>query len=469
MKKNKVFLCLSLLFLVSSLVSCSMVLFSSYLKTSIDNRNEMKHNVSVELANELDELSSIDEVRNFYNLNIANNVDPSISYEFAQLWLDEAVKRGEYSSESILIEKPIPIYSPNGKIKYYEFIISEYGKSVGYITGTATKDIAVPILFDSKFSGHSADLNKLRDRILNENALIRLVDNGYPSVVFGLCSDIDFPDIKFIKFYGTEYLDEMPINSIKHVCNYEEIREILPKLITDSFSQVQAKSITEEDRLNISTFWEAAEGNRGKIHLKANTTLEPKFNLSSRNEIDYNNIKKTMLLTNNSNHIANYGACGPVCEGFILDYLQANMRVYTSWSDLRLSEKMNTLYDKLYTGRSYAKDAIDFVGQDGDSLTLPNDMGNAIKEHSEYKLKLNFSTYPKTSINNNLPGISLRTLSDGGMHYRNVIAYKTNGWGPFVWPSIKILDLVDSKNLKEGSWETFVPIYHLLNWNVVKK
>ena len=29
------------------------------------------------------------------------------------------------------------------------------------------------------------------------------------------------------------------------------------------------------------------------------------------------------------------------------------------------------------------------------------------------------------------------------MHYRAVIAYKNNGWGPFSWPSFKILDLVD--------------------------
>ena len=70
---------------------------------------------------------------------------------------------------------------------------------------------------------------------------------------------------------------------------------------------------------------------------------------------------------------------------------------------------------------------------------------------------------------NNLPGISLRAFGSGGMHYRSVIAYKNNGWGPFSWTSFKILDLVDCDDKEKGMWETYVPVHHLMNRNIVKK
>lgn len=54
------------------------------------------------------------------------------------------------------------------------------------------------------------------------------------------------------------------------------------------------------------------------------------------------------------------------------------------------------------------------------------------------------------------------------MHYRAVIAYKNNGWGSFSWPSFKILDLVDCDDKEKGMWETYIPVHHLMNWNIVK-
>lgn len=50
-----------------------------------------------------------------------------------------------------------------------------------------------------------------------------------------------------------------------------------------------------------------------------------------------------------------------------------------------------------------------------------------------------------------------------------VIAYKKNGWGPFSWASFKILDLVDCDDKEKGMWETYIPVHHLMNWNIVKK
>ena len=78
-------------------------------------------------------------------------------------------------------------------------------------------------------------------------------------------------------------------------------------------------------------------------------------------------------------------------------------------------------------------------------------------------------SYPKEAINRNLPGISMRTwkISTGSFgHYRPVIVYKVHGWLCFSWTEFKILDLVDCTDKKNGSWETFIPLYHLGMYDV---
>lgn len=48
---------------------------------------------------------------------------------------------------------------------------------------------------------------------------------------------------------------------------------------------------------------------------------------------------------------------------------------------------------------------------------------------------------------------------------------KVNGWWAFSWPSFKIIDLYDC-NISErstGKWETYIPVHHIMNWNIVKK
>ena len=58
---------------------------------------------------------------------------------------------------------------------------------------------------------------------------------------------------------------------------------------------------------------------------------------------------------------------------------------------------------------------------------------------------------------------------NGFAHYRPVIAYENKGWWIFTWPAFKILDLADCSNKRNGSWETYIPVYHFANYNVVRK
>ena len=76
---------------------------------------------------------------------------------------------------------------------------------------------------------------------------------------------------------------------------------------------------------------------------------------------------------------------------------------------------------------------------------------------------------PERAIDSGLPGISLRIFGKGFSHYRPVIGYKKPGWWIFKWWQIKILDLVDCTNPRNGSWETYIPIYHFSTYNVLKK
>ena len=195
---------------------------------------------------------------------------------------------------------------------------------------------------------------------------------------------------------------------------------------------------------------------------------------SKRTYIDTENIKNTMKFTKTFNHIYDYRACGAVAAGFVLDYLEVNFSVYDSWKclDADFDAKQASLYERMGIGNGLLADTIRILGLDGDSVTLPWNLGCAIAYHSDYAITLSGYNYPKAAIEHNLPGISLRTFGGAGMHYRPVIAYKCNGWAGFSWPSFKILDLVDCSDTisqTEGKWETYIPVQHILNWNVLTK
>lgn len=392
-----------------------------------------------------------------------NVVDWQLSREFAELWLQESIDAGEYPNDSSLWEIPVVIYDSNENIKYYEFRVTCKNKVIAYIVGAATKDFYSPIVYQTFCKDEYADyISELYySGKINKNELPRIVDNGYPNIVFGIIQNNNIEDITFEYFINPESGDYVTSNEIKSLANFKELKEQFPELFEDELNNEKIEELIYNYETEGLEFWELAVANKGHIG---------DFGVrgaSKRTELDKNFLKK--VTNKNNGHIGNYGACGPTADGFVLDYLQYNYSVKETWSSKSYSEKVEALYKSLKTGDNWIADIVSLFGGDGGSVTFPHNIGNAVSEYSDYKASLSLYNYPKTAIENNLPGISLRTFGSGGMHYRPVVAYKKNGWGPFSWPSFKILDLVDCDDKENGMWETYIPIHHLLNWNIVKK
>lgn len=412
---------------------------------------------------EMSKLSSQSELDSLIKRGDDNIVDWQLSREFAELWLQESIDAGEYPNDSSLWEIPVAIYDSNENIKYYEFRVTCGNKVIAYIVGAATKDFNSPIVYQTFCEdGYADDISELYySGKLNENELPRIVDNGYPNVVFGVIQEDSVEDINFEYFMKPESGDYVLEEEIDTLANYEDIKDIFPELFEEDLNTEKIEELIANYKKEGEKFWELAVANKGHIGDFAVRGS------SKRTELDKNYVKK--VTDRNNKHIANYGACGPTADGFVLDYLQYNYFVKDTWTSKSYSEKREALYKYLKTGDNWIADIVTAFEQDGGSVTLPHNIGNAVSEFSEYKASLSVYNYPKAAIENNLPGISLRTFGSGGMHYRPVIAYKNNGWGPFSWPSFKILDLVDCDDKEKGMWETYVPVHHLMNWNIVKK
>ena len=148
--------------------------------------------------------------------------------------------------------------------------------------------------------------------------------------------------------------------------------------------------------------------------------------------------------------------------GFLLDFIQANRLGTTgNWDNLPYKERVASLIKKMK-----------ITTKGIENITWPHNLGNAVKDYTDYKVSLALGVVPNTSIENNLPGINLRGLDcsswnalKGGMHYRNVVAYREDGWWIFKWSSIKVHD----GNNVDGGWETYNPFYHLFSYNLVRK
>ncbi len=423
-------------------------------------------------------------------------VDWTLARDFAVLWLADSISSEEFPEDSVLMDLPIPIYSPDGRIRYYEFRVISSGEVTGYITAAAVKDFPCPVLYHSRFSGYAdridaavralaasepsseSDASECLSDALEGGIAIRMVDNGYPNVALGFCeNDSAAPVFKwFADLNGMRMADA---SDLAHMVSYYDFIMAHPELADEAAGGLKAKSACDDLKREAALFWDVAERNRGLVAKEAAASvaqrhfksgfLSVKFASSLRTSIDKEMIYKAFHVSGDSWHVANYGACGAVSAGFVLDYLQANYSVNASWRTMPdFDAKKEGLYKTMYIGYTYVGDVVDMIGET-DAVTLPTDIGNAIRHFSDYKLAVSPYAYPKVSINSNLPGISLRTFSTGGMHYRNVIAYRETGWGPFKWPEFKILDLVDSADFRNGSWETFMPAYHLMNWNVVRK
>ena len=449
MKKSNLIKFLSFVFSILVFFSC---------KTQIDNNS-----LHEKFLYEMSKLSNQAELDALITKGNDNIIDWQLSREFAELWLQESIAADEYPVESSLWDIPVAVYDSNENIKYYEFRVTYENNVIAYIVGAATKDYSSPIIYQTLCNDRYADeISELYySGKLSKNMLPRIVDNGYPNVVFGIIDDYSEQDIKFEYFINPETGDIISEEDIDTLASYEEIQEIFPELFEDAISKEKIEELINNYKKDGEKFWELAIANKGHIGDFAVRGS------SKRTALEKSYVKK--VTDSNDNQICNYGACGPTAEGFVLDYLQLNYSVNTSWSSIGFSDKKKSLYELMNTGTNLIAEIVTLAGEDGNSVTLPQDIGKAVSYHSKYKATISSYAYPNVAIENNLPGISLRTFGSGGMHYRAVIAYKNNGWGPFSWPSFKILDLVDCTDKENGMWETYIPVHHLKNWNIEKK
>ncbi len=438
---------------------CGLSLFSCKTEmTDISTENKFEY--------EMAKLTNQSELDSFSTRGDGNIVDWQLSKEFAELWLEEAVAAGEYPENCVLWDIPIAVYDTYQNIKYYEFRVTSDNRAIACIVGAATKDYSCPIVYQALCeNGYSDEISELYySGKLNKNELPRIVDNGYPNVVFGVITGSMEKSDGFEHFIDPETGDSVAESDITWVASYDDMEKIFPELLDDEMDKMKMEELIALYKNDGKKFWEMAVANKGHIGDFAVRGG------SKRTELDKIYVKK--VTDENGGKIHNYRACGPTAEGFILDYLQQNYAVNVSWSSMDYDKKKGSLYSLLGTGNNLVAGFVNFLGEDGDSVTLPSAIGKAVYYHSGYKATESGYAYPKIAIENNLPGISLRTFGDGGMHYRAVIAYKTNGWWAFSWPSFKILDLIDCNNdisKKEGMWETYIPVHHFKNWNIEKK
>lgn len=431
-----------------------------------DNFSKVKNTSKIEW--EMSKLTSESELDQHSLRGDDNCVDWQLSKEFAQLWLEDSIEANEYPLDSELWNIPVAIYGTNGKIKFYEFRIVSEGQIVGVIVGAAEKSYGCPIVYETKCNGYADEISNLYNNgKLLEDELPRIIDDGYPNVVFGVIKETKGAANEFSSYLTTDgnYIEESDITSI---AGYEEVSKKYSEYFLDDTDDKKMQALINDYEKNAEVFWQMAVEKKGHI---ADFATRGKAK-SERTELDRNCIVNTLEkdIYGNLIHIFNYKACGPVAAGFVLDYIQKNSISDVSvWSKLSESQKEAELYSKMRTGKGLVAGVVKLCGQDGGSVTMPNNLSGAINYYSRYTLKVSQFVYPKKSINDNLPGISLRVFGDGGCHYRPVIGYKRNGWGPFCWPSFKILDLADCKDKINGSWETYIPVYHYKNWDVVRK
>lgn len=213
----------------------------------------------------------------------------------------------------------------------------------------------------------------------------------------------------------------------------------------------------------MNEFWKAAKENKGNL---GNMVFRG-GSKKQRKAVDSRKIQNAInhcgerIGWNKKSHSRplGYGACGATVSGFILEYLHEKDKDLYTWNNIRpFKARKAALYSALSI-------------PDGTDITWPWNLTGAVSKYSNYKIE-SCSFWPKASINNNIPGINLRALKftswddlKGGFHYRNVVAYKEEGWWIFKWKYIKILD---GNNCEDG-WEGYNPFWHVSSYDVVKK
>lgn len=414
---------------------------------------------SITFEKEMELLTTEKELNSLIKRSSSGVVDWQLSREFAQLILEEFIFCEEFPKDSVLWDLPVIIYDINGNVRYYEFRVMSGNSVIAAIAGNAQESLGGPISKIFYMQGYSDRLTELyKSGVLSENNIPRIIDNDYPSY---LIADV------VVNKSGTldinNFIDPttgVEAENITRVMTVEELMNDCNICLENVDSTVIEQSILNYEN-DISALWKMAKLNKGNLcNFKVKgSKKEP------RTAVSESKISKTIVNTRDRlgfdqrNYPVGYYACGATVSGFLLDFLHENgIQKIDSWSKLNYEERkssLNSLMD---------------IGSDG--ITWPDKLSAAVEHYSDYKVSLALGVVPNTSIENDLPGINLRGLDTssknskkGGMHYRNVVAYREDGWWIFTWTSIKV---VDGNNIENG-WEEYNPFFHLFSYNLVKK
>ena len=441
------------------LIGVLAVCFVSCSDQQVENQ---KTTTSSTIEKEFELLSSETELNALLTRGNEGIVDWELSREIAQMQLDSFIEDGDYPETSELWELPIGIYNQNGEIRFYEFRVINDSETIAAITINAQENLGGPIAYVFSMKGYFDTLMELYNNgALSENEIPRIVDDVYPNYAIAASQITKNGNISFEKLISPE--------------NGEAVKELNTLMTTEEFIKENPDVFTEEEksekleeisnyRQETADFWKSAKENKGNL---GNMVFRG-GSKKQRKEVDsrkiQNAIDKCAEITKKRNSKSysrpvGYGACGATASGFILDYFDANFENVPNWNKIKsYDERIDALRSALSI-------------RDNSSITWPWNLTGAVSKYSNYKIE-SCSFWPKASINNDIPGINLRALKftswddfKGGFHYRNVIAYKEEGWWIFKWKYIKILD----GNNCENGWEAYNPFWHVSSYNVVRK
>lgn len=443
------------------IIICTLFsLFSFFLPSCSDTKEAATRTQNIEKEFEL--LSSETELNALLTRGNEGIVDWELSREIAQMQLDSFIEDGDYPETSELWELPIGIYNQNGEIRFYEFRVINDSETIAAITINAQENLGGPIAYVFSMKGYFDTLMELYNNgALSENEIPRIVDDVYPNYAIAASQITKNGNISFEKLISPE--------------NGEAVKELNSLITTEEFIKENPDVFSEEEksekleeisnyRQETADFWKSAKenkGNLGNMVFRGGSKKQRKEVDSRKIQNAIRNCKKITKRSNpkDSSRPLGYGACGATVSGFILDYFDANFENVPDWHNINIYENRNNSLRKALSI------------PDGTDITWPWNLTGAVSKYSNYKIE-SCSFWPKASINNDIPGINLRALKftswedfKGGFHYRNVIAYKEEGWWIFKWKYIKILD----GNNCENGWEAYNPFWHVSSYNVVRK
>lgn len=448
-----------------SLIKKIIILFSFILSAlNFSCKSELKEEnqkTKLErLTKEFELLTNEAELNSLLTRSSEGIVDWELAREIAQLQLDSFIEDGDYPETSELWNIPIAVYNDKGVIRFYEFRVVDNFDVIAAITINAQESLGGPIAYVFSMKGYMDNLIELYNKgLLSENEIPRVVDNVYPSYVIAISEVTKSGDIKFDTLINPTSCEE--VKSVDKLLTVEEFINRNPEVFTEEEVELKFEEISNYSE-EMTEFWKTAKENKGNMgnlffrggSKKVRTEIDASMIKKSRE--DSARIVKDYL---NMNIPIGYGPCGATVSGFVLDYLDSNFECAPEW------KKINNKNARV----TALKNALCIV--ENSNITWPWNLSGAISRYSNYKVVLS-GFWPKESINNNIPGISLRALDfsswdnlTGGFHYRNVIAYKEEGWAIFKWKYIKILD---GNNADQG-WEAYNPFWHVSSYNVVKK